>query len=391
MTRLKSLVAFLAILSERYCYQGNSDEVGCYVAGHPLSEGNSFFEVTIVESGVRGTIAVGLVPRFYRLDHQPGWLPHSVAYHADNGKLYNGSPVGKQFGPKCTRGDRIGCGIGSENLNTGRAKIFFTKNGEEVGSVEVAVSAEGLFPAVGMHSLGEEVKVDLQAEWLSEVGESMMMVDSHEDDWGRLYGVRVRGVLLEYVGKGKSNMDVGLAQARQPLTTRCHYYELEIVDAGEKCFIALGLAILIYSQWIHPGWKDPSVLFFYVVDDGKIFQGRGAGDAFGPRCFRGDIMGCGIMFPRGYTLDGEGDADDCERQEIRPNAAAVQNVLHLNDEEEEEEDGDRESRTVTVFFTRNGKLIGRKDMVVPRGGLFPTVGMLSRGEKVKVDLHPLSG
>lgn len=37
-------------------------------------------------------------------------------------------------------------------------------------------------------------------------------------------------------------MDVGLAQARQPLTTRCHYYEVEIVDAGEKCYIALGLA-----------------------------------------------------------------------------------------------------------------------------------------------------
>lgn len=37
-------------------------------------------------------------------------------------------------------------------------------------------------------------------------------------------------------------MDVGLAQARQPLTTRRHYYELEIVDAGEKCYIALGLA-----------------------------------------------------------------------------------------------------------------------------------------------------
>lgn len=65
----------------------------------------------------------------------------------------------------------------------------------QVGSVEVAVSAEGLFPAVGMHSLGEEVKVDLQAEWLSEEGDSMMMVDSHEDDWGRLYGVRVSGVV----------------------------------------------------------------------------------------------------------------------------------------------------------------------------------------------------
>ncbi|KAF6715143.1 SPRY domain-containing protein 3 [Oryzias melastigma] len=54
-------------------YQGNSEEVGCYVAGHPLSKGNCYFEVTIVETGVRGTIAVGLVPKFYRLD-PPAWL-----------------------------------------------------------------------------------------------------------------------------------------------------------------------------------------------------------------------------------------------------------------------------------------------------------------------------
>lgn len=44
-----------------------------------------------------------------------------------------------------------------------------------------------------------------------------------------------------------------------------------------------------------------------------------------------------------------------------------------------------------VFFTRNGKIIGKKEAVVPAGGYFPTVGMLSSGEKVKVDLHPLSG
>lgn len=48
--------------------------------------------------------------------------------------------------------------------------------------------------------------------------------------------------LLKYVGKGKSIVDVGLAQARRPLNTRFHYYELEITDAGEKCYIALGLA-----------------------------------------------------------------------------------------------------------------------------------------------------
>ena len=44
-----------------------------------------------------------------------------------------------------------------------------------------------------------------------------------------------------------------------------------------------------------------------------------------------------------------------------------------------------------VFFTRNGQIIGKKEARVPRGGYFPTVGMLSSGEKVKVDLHPLSG
>ncbi|XP_020510560.2 SPRY domain-containing protein 3 [Labrus bergylta] len=379
-------------------YQGNSEEVGCYVAGHPLSKGNCYFEVTIVDTGVRGTIAVGLVPKFYRLDHQPGWLPYSVAYHADNGKLYNGNPVGQQFGPKCARGDRIGCGIHSENIEAGLTTVFFTKNGKEVGSVEVPVSAEGLFPAVGMHSMGEEVKVDLQAEWFLEEDESMMMVDSHEDDWGRLHDVRVSGTLLEYVGKGKSIMDVGLAQARQPLTTRCHYYELEIVDAGEKCYIALGLARRDYPRNRHPGWSRGSVA--YHADDGKIFHGSGVGDAFGPRCFKGDIMGCGIMFPRDYILDGEGDMEDW--LEIRQGRAGVQNVLYLNDDnDEDEEEGEEENgeeadqgqggKKVTVFFTRNGKLMGRREMAVPPGGLYPTVGMLSSGEKVKVDLHPLSG
>nr|XP_020442250.1 SPRY domain-containing protein 3-like isoform X2 [Monopterus albus] len=316
-------------------YQGNSEEVGCYVAGHPLSKGNCYFEVTIVDTGVRGTIAVGLVPKFYRLDHQPGWLPHSVAYHADNGKLYNGNPVGQQFGPKCARGDRIGCGI--QNTEAGFTTVFFTKNGKEVGSVEVPVTAEGLFPAVGMHSMGEEVKVDLHAEWFLGDDENMM-VDSHEDDWGRLHDVRVSGTLLEYVGKGKSIMDVGLAQARQPLTTRCHYYEVEIVDAGEKCYIALGLARRDYPRNRHPGWSRGSVA--YHADDGKLFHGSGVGDPFGPQCVKGDIMGCGIMFPRDYILDEEGDMDDWDRLEVCSDHACVQNVLYLNNEEEEEEDGE---------------------------------------------------
>lgn len=370
------------------CYRGNAEEVGCYVAAVPLSKANCYFEVTIVDTGVRGTIAVGLVPKSYRLDHQPGWLPHSVAYHADNGKLYNGNPVGQQFGPKCSRGDRIGCGIHFENIETQVATVFFTKNGAEVGSVEVGLSGDGLFPAVGMHSLGEEVRVDLGAEWALEEDDSAMMVDGHEEDWSRLYDVRVSGTLLEYVGKGKSIMDVGLAQARVPLSTHCHYYEVEIIDAGEKCYIALGLARQDYPKDRHPGWSRGSVA--YHADDGKLFQGSGVGDAFGPRCVKGDIMGCGIMFPRDYILKGEGLCS-ADRKDPEP-AVSVQNLLYLNEEEEEEDvEPGHDVTRVTVFFTRNGKLMGRREMVLPPGGLYPTVGMLSCGEKVKVDLHPLSG
>lgn len=42
--------------------------------------------MTIIDTGVRGMIAVGLVPQMYKLDHQPGWLQNSVAFHADDGK-----------------------------------------------------------------------------------------------------------------------------------------------------------------------------------------------------------------------------------------------------------------------------------------------------------------
>ncbi|KAG7471930.1 hypothetical protein MATL_G00103100 [Megalops atlanticus] len=374
-------------------YQGNSDEVGCYVAPRPLSKGNCYFEVTIMDTGVRGTIAVGLVPQTYRLDHQPGWLPHSIAYHADDGKLYNGNTVGQQFGPKCNRGDRIGCGILLEKFEDGLTTVFFTKNGKEVGSVVIPESPDGLHPAIGMHSLGEEVRLDLQAEWGMEEDDSVMMVDSVEDEWGRLHDVRVSGTLLEYTGKGRSIMDVGLAQARHPLSTRCHYFEVEIVDAGEKCYIALGLARKDYPKNRHPGWSRGSVA--YHADDGKVFHGSGVGDPFGPRCFEGDIMGCGIMFPRDYILDSDDDSDSGDLLEVQPKQRRVQNVLYMNDDDEEEDgeemEQEHEGRKVTVFFTRNGKIIGKREVMVPAGGFYPTIGMLSSGERVKVDLHPLSG
>lgn len=54
-------------------------------------------------------------------------------------------------------------------------------------------------------------------------------------------------------------------------------------------------------------------------------------------------------------------------------------------------DDDYRGLKVDVYFTRNGIIIGQKQVSIPRGGFFPTIGMLSTAEKVKVDLHPLTG
>jgi len=36
-------------------------------------------------------------------------------------------------------------------------------------------------------------------------------------------------------------------------------------------------------------------------------------------------------------------------------------------------------------------MIGKREVRIPKGGFFPTVGMLSSDEKVRVDLRPLTG
>lgn len=67
----------------------------------------------------------------------------------------------------------------------------------QVGSTIMPLSPDGLFPAVGMHSLGEEVRLHLHAELGNEEDDSIMMVDSYEDEWGRLHDVKVCGTVSE--------------------------------------------------------------------------------------------------------------------------------------------------------------------------------------------------
>ncbi|XP_066266186.1 SPRY domain-containing protein 3-like [Branchiostoma lanceolatum] len=384
--------------------------VGVFVSSQPITPDRNYFEIDIIDSGLLSTIAIGLVPLNYRLDHQPGWGVDSVGYHADDGKLYKANGQGRAFGPKGFVGDRLGCGIkfdeeGTHGRPASTVSAFFTHNGKELGTVQVPLPPEGLFPAVGMHSEGEVVRLLLEVEWCQE-DDSLMMIDSCEEEWARLHDVRVNGAILEYTGQGKSIVDVGLAQARYPLTPTHHYFEIEIVDPGENCYIAIGLTRKDYPKHRHPGWNKGSIA--YHADDGKIFVGSGVGDAFGPRCHTGDIMGCGIIFPRDYNLDSEGESDKSSPDDPQgqPKKKEARNQLeelvdmyggHDSSSDSDSEDdewfqhNEENGIQVQVFFTRNGKCLGRRDVRIPKGGFFPTVGMLSSEEKVRVDLRPLTG
>ncbi|XP_052066245.1 SPRY domain-containing protein 3-like [Mytilus californianus] len=386
--------------SDILSYQVNEhNKVGLYVTADPLTSDNYYFEIEILDLGQIGAIGVGLVPRGYHLDAQPGWRAMSVGYHADDGKLFKSEGFGKPFGPVSQVGDKLGCGIkfckDDDGETPQQVKVFFTHNRKEVGIVMVQYPPGGLFPAVGMHSEGEEVKLNLDAEWhYNEL--VLMAVDSGEDEWSRLHDVKLNGSLLEYNGRGKSIHDVGLAQARFPLDTTNHYFEIEIVDPGENCYIAIGVAKKTYPKNRHPGWNKGSIA--YHADDGKIFNGSGIGDHFGPRCNKGDVMGCGILFPPDY--DSEADSD------LSPDDPDVYNDVLADENYSDDDDDDlydevegrpvngqppEDGTLVCVFFTCNGKIIGKKPVCIPKGGFYPTVGMLSNCEKVAVDFRPLTG
>lgn len=118
---------------------------------------------------------------------------------------------------------------------------------------------------------------------------------------------------------------------------------------------------------------SPNRLF--VADDGKLFHGSGVGDPFGPRCFEGDVMGCGIMFPRDFT-DGDeccipslsccspgfnflsalffsSDETDDWGFEVFTKPSEVQNDLYAGQEEEESEGEDLEGKKVVVRWSQS--------------------------------------
>ena len=120
----------------------------------------NYFEYEILSTGVDCAIGIGLGELEYPLNGMPGWNRNGVGYHADDGKLFYQNGHGVEFGPTCTAGDRMGCGVdfGSEDAS-GYVNVFFTKNGWQVGNlIKIKKPVRGLYPIVGLETQGAQVR-----------------------------------------------------------------------------------------------------------------------------------------------------------------------------------------------------------------------------------------
>ena len=440
----------------------------------PLTPFLNYYEYEILNQGEEASIGIGVGPRDYTKSRMPGWDRNSVGYHANDGKLYHENDSGVDFGPTCTKGDIMGCGVDfSSDDGSGYLTVFFTKNNKHVGDhVRMRRPPYGLYPLIGLNSKGERVKY--LGHWCRTPGLQEPIQLDHSDMWLRCNGVKFLGdsTLLEYNGTAPEQIqDVGMAQARIPLSHTNNYFELKILSRGAKGAIAIGLAKSTYPMHCHLGWNPGAV--GYHADNGKVFVEQGRGEPFGPTCTDGDTMGCGIVFTdKGaenekavakkensdlvvsvrddsedsdtadetatgtdiddsssyYSTDDElldllheddeplyqqimsarqrGDGRDRVRDVRVSNQRPLRDIVSelgkpelvkLADErmlarEKKDkvcsEDTMSCGRKCTVYFTKNGKNVGERECNEPMGGFYPIVAMLSKGEKIQVNLNP---
>jgi hypothetical protein len=128
---------------------------------------NPYFEIEITCFGEDGAIGIGLAPGDYPLDNEPGWLPGSIGYHCDDGRLYEGVGRGRRIHEPGWQGHKLGCGISNLNEKEGKVTVFFTHNDEKLPeNYELKLPKQGgLFPTIGMASSGEVITVIKNATW----------------------------------------------------------------------------------------------------------------------------------------------------------------------------------------------------------------------------------
>jgi hypothetical protein len=76
----------LFLLSNCSYAPGEDDRVGVYIAEHPLTPNTCYYETEIVDTGMEGSISIGLCTKRCPLDVHVGCATESVGLMADDGR-----------------------------------------------------------------------------------------------------------------------------------------------------------------------------------------------------------------------------------------------------------------------------------------------------------------
>ncbi|KAI6182458.1 hypothetical protein M3Y97_00382200 [Aphelenchoides bicaudatus] len=186
--KFKSLILSSDCL--RVHYNGKSDsqkEAASIRSNYPIPRNCAvyYFEILVVRKGDTGYLGIGLCEKDVNLNRLPGWDAVSYGYHGDDGCFFAASGKGRDYGPKFTTGDIVGCGI-----NFVSRTIFFTKNGVNIGNAVSGISIEKpLYATIGMQAKDQIVDTnfgqskfhyDIEAEIkVSKIEESELKTLNH--------------------------------------------------------------------------------------------------------------------------------------------------------------------------------------------------------------------
>ena len=326
-----------------------------YVGIAQISQSLSFisqpyYELEVLCLGEKSTIVIGAAAVDHPLNRQPGWVPKSIGYHGDDGRLFHVSGSGFSFGPPWQVHDVVGLGIRKYGHCTvgDEVQVYFTRNGIELGHTTMIVPDSGLFPTIGTHSKGERVKVHCGVQ-------QQFGADHARLRWRSLVGVQYSYSLkdqkdiISFIINGRqppsqvasiTQYGIGIAIFYKPFSEQMQYFEVEILGMGEVRALAIGAVHKHYSLDSYPGWLGSSVA--YHTDNGYLYHATGNGRPFGPVSTQGDKVGCGVSFLQSSP------------------------------------------KHCFVFFTHNGVEIGRVRCALPDEGFYPAVALCSLNDQVSV-------
>lgn len=266
------------------------------VANHPLSKQFAYFEIEIRAFGPEDEISIGGVPEDYSLRKLPGCHPLSLAYHGRVGGIFPGVETKRDDAPKCSVGDKMGCGI--EHLGNGKRHLYFTHNSKSFMEAELNDHCPAnLYPAIGMRSRGATVCVCLLdcSRWGSaddDIGNKLIQIDmtskiNSEPETVVVDKETARASFVAPVGVTKD----AILLSENPLSMEgdCSYFEIEIMYGK---VVTIGLTPKGSALVVHPGWTKTSI--GYNADSGCVYNDGEVLQTAEMKSNYGDRIGCGV-------------------------------------------------------------------------------------------------